>query len=255
VTPPARDVAPPGQWRTVGELVAIGAQRSRLVLVNEAHHGLLRSVRTRRVGLEILAAAHDAGIRHLAMEALHARDAEHANNTRTRPDDRKGYLAQPEMRMLIADALARAWTLIAYEADFDHKPPGMQPRSDEETDWREREQAQHLADALATLPADAGMVVWCGNHHLAKHATPDWRPMATHLPELCGIDAFSIDQTPSVQFPGDRVPVGEPWVSAYAAELTSRGGSAGFLADEAPADWPWRDLAEAFVLSVDNAMT
>jgi len=246
---------PPARWRTAAELVGIGVERSRLVLVNEAHSGLRRCVRTRRVGLAVLAAAHDAGIRHLAMEAPHPVDAARANDTRVAPDDSDGYLAQPEMRDLIADALHRGWTLVAYEADLHSRPAGLPDRSPAETNWREREQAQNLAGALATFPASVRMLVWCGNHHLAKKAAQGWRPMATHLPELAGVEPFAIDQTPSVRFSDDRVPVGAPWVAAFAHELVERGGTVGFLASEAPRDWPWTDLADAFVLSVDNAMT
>jgi hypothetical protein len=36
MTPPAHEVTAPAFWRTAEDLVAIGAQRSRLVLVNEA---------------------------------------------------------------------------------------------------------------------------------------------------------------------------------------------------------------------------
>jgi hypothetical protein len=48
-------------------------------MMNEAHSGLRRSVRTRIVGKSILRAAHESGVRHLAMEALRPDVAAAAN--------------------------------------------------------------------------------------------------------------------------------------------------------------------------------
>jgi hypothetical protein len=39
-----------GIWRAPEVLVTIGFARSRVVILNEAHHGLLQCVRTREVG-------------------------------------------------------------------------------------------------------------------------------------------------------------------------------------------------------------
>ncbi len=78
----------------------LAIDRSRLVLINEAHNGNLRSIRTRHVGLRLVIAAHHSGVRHLAMEALPPFAAEIANRTRQLPDA-PGYLGQPEMRELI----------------------------------------------------------------------------------------------------------------------------------------------------------
>jgi hypothetical protein len=64
------DPPAPKRWRTPEQLVALGIRRSRVVMMNEAHDGLRRCVRTRRVGQRVLPAAHDAGVRYLAMEAL-----------------------------------------------------------------------------------------------------------------------------------------------------------------------------------------
>jgi hypothetical protein len=43
---------------------------SRLVLMNEAHSGFARCVRTRELGRELLPVAHAGGVRHLVMEAF-----------------------------------------------------------------------------------------------------------------------------------------------------------------------------------------
>lgn len=63
-------------WRALlkvpGELGAIAFSRSRAVMANEAHDGLLRCPRTRQVGKQLVAAANRLGVRNLAMEALTA---------------------------------------------------------------------------------------------------------------------------------------------------------------------------------------
>src|SRR5690349_8363322 len=92
-------------WRTPEELVTVGFARSRLVLMNEAHNGARRCVRTRMIGRRCLPAAHAAGVRHLAMEALYPPYAEACNRTRTVPADGGGYLGQPDMQALIQAAL------------------------------------------------------------------------------------------------------------------------------------------------------
>ena len=63
-------------WRPVEDLVRWGFGHAPVVMANEAHNGLARCVRTREVGVRMIQAAHEAGVRRLAMEALHwpARD-------------------------------------------------------------------------------------------------------------------------------------------------------------------------------------
>ncbi len=90
-------------WRGPEELVTIGFQRTRVVMMNEAHSGLQRCIRTREIGRRILPAAHEAGVRHLSMEALWPYEfAEEANRDRQVPETtEEGYLAQAEMRRFI----------------------------------------------------------------------------------------------------------------------------------------------------------
>ena len=94
------------RWRSPEELVEIGFSRSRLVMMNEAHNGWLRCVRTRRIGTRILPVAHAAAVRHLAMEALFdPKVVEAANGSRRLPNvPDPSYLAQPELRVFIQTA-------------------------------------------------------------------------------------------------------------------------------------------------------
>jgi hypothetical protein len=214
-------------------------------MMNEAHNGLLRSVRTREVGRRVLHAARDGGVRRFAMEALEPGFAVEANATRAVPSWPGGYLAQPEMRELIAAALELGWTLVPYECDRSQRPAGLDPMSREMSNWRENEQARNLVAALDGEP----LLVWCGNHHLTKHEVGDSRPMGLRFWELSGIEPFAIDQIQSVEF-GDREPYASPWVEAYAREI---GAAAGFTVEDAPEGWFFTE--DAFVLSTDNALS
>jgi hypothetical protein len=248
--------SPPTRWLAAQELVEIGFERARVVMMNEAHNGLRRSVRTREVGREILPTAHAAGVRHLAMEALFSPFTEHANAERSLPDLPGGYLSQPEMRELVGAALEFGWTLIAYEADWDRRPEELEPTSMAATDWREGEQARNLAGALRTLPDNGRLLVWCGNHHLSTRASPEWVPMGVRFRELAGVDVFALDQLPAVRFEPDREPRGASWARAFPAELAARGGAAGFLAEEAPPEWGGPEWcghwADAYLLVEDE---
>lgn len=118
----------------------------------------------------MLTTAHSAGVRHLAMEALHPRFAEKANETRAVPAATSGYLAQADMRDLIASALDLGWTLVDYEAERRLEPSDVSPRSMRRINWREEQQARNLATALQALPNGERLLVWCGNGHLSKRA-------------------------------------------------------------------------------------
>lgn len=248
-------------WRTVEELIEIGYQRSRVVMMNECHAEWFRCVRTRRLGQRILPTAHELGVRHLAMEALYPSVVEEANRTRHLPADAWGYLEQPEMRAFIQTALDLGWTLIVYEADFEQEPPGLSHR--QQNNWREEQQAHYLIDALATLPKEGKLLVWCGNNHHTKalipvrEGEPDefWALMGYHFRMKSGVDPFVIDQGVAVQWPGlPKRPGREKWLKEITPTLATFGGTAGFLTEEAPSCLPVAPGNDAYVVSLDNAM-
>lgn len=247
------------RWQTPEQLVEIGFSRSRVVLMNEAHNGWLRCVRTREIGRRILPVAHAAGVRHLAMEAL-ADPAlvEDANRTRSLAEVQgQSYLAQPEMRVFIQTALGLGWTLIGYEADVSLAPAGWDPMSDEFTNWREKQQAVNLVGALESLPSNAGILAWCGNGHLYRSPRPwvegNWVPMGWNLRDISEIDPFAIDQSVTVDFGEPVLEEQARALEGYAQDLTVLGGTAGFLADEAPQPWARNDV-DAVLLSLENEM-
>jgi hypothetical protein len=251
-------------WRSVEELVEIGFQRSRVVMMNEAHAGDLRCIRTRVIGQRILPTAYKMGARYLAMEALWPEIAGEANRTRQLGAAFEGsYLAQPEMRSFIQAALDTGWTLVDYEADFRLEPPGLSFRR--KTNWREEMQARNLVNTLQSLNGDAKMLVWCGNSHHAKalvspapaegdnEGDEEWALMGYQFGALSGIDPFVIDQSWTVHWP-DMPLRRQPWLHEVKPQLTSYGGTAGFLKEEAPLCFRTSDAQDAYVVSLDNEM-
>ena len=73
-----------GAWQAPEDLVSFGLQQSRVLMMNENHDGPAHCPRTRRVGLSVLPAAHRAGCRILAMEAISEEEAERFNQTRNK---------------------------------------------------------------------------------------------------------------------------------------------------------------------------
>lgn len=241
-------------WRTPEELVELGFWRSRVLIMNEAHDGPLRCVRTREIGRCILPTAHDLGVRHLAMEALLPLGLiEDSNRSRKLPAS-SGYLEQPEMRAFIQAALDLGWTLIGYEAFLYQDPPADDPMSHEFTNWREEQQARNLIRALGALPDAAKLLVWCGNAHGSKMPVPmgrwTWGPMGWHLRELSALDPFVIDQSSTVGFRKSGAAMAR-YLRRLAPTLSRLGGTAGFLVDEAPDQW-CQPGVDGVLLSVRN---
>jgi len=239
---------------TIADLTTWAFARTPVVMVNEAHDGLARCSRTRQVGLRIVRAAHQAGVRRLAMEALPRRDDGEPGPITALPGASGGYLAQPDLRDLISAALGLGWTLWAYEAPLGTTQATDRERSSLElTNWREREQALNLSQLMTGDPSP--LLVWCGNGHASKQAIGDWTPMGAHFAGLSGIEPFVIDQTATIEFPG----ASEPWkaelVLSLAGVLTEHGGSVAVRREQAPPpldEWTWVD---GFILSTDNAFS
>jgi hypothetical protein len=248
-------------WRPVEDIVRWGFGQAPVVMANEFHSGWARCVRTRVIGARMIRAAHEAGVRRLAMEALHwpARDV--PGPITTLPDDDVGYLAQPEMRAMIGTALDLGWTLWAYERQFDatsRRDPAYL-LSMEHTNWRERQQAANLCRLLESAPGEP-MLVWCGNSHASKHEPSgcdddEWIPMGWNFRELSGIDPFVIDQTVTVNFSGRPPGHARELLEFLADTLADLGGTAGILRAQAPPPLDQRAGVDALVVSTDNELT
>jgi len=240
-------------WRSVEELTRWGFAHAPVVMANEAHNGLARCVRTRDIGVRMIEAAHQAGVRQLAMEALPRPEDGTLGPIRAIPSVPAGYLAQPDMRRLINTALELDWILWAYEADVQPADDPAELLTQKVTDWRECEQAQNLCQVLAA-PARP-LLVWSGNGHASKKASDEWVPMGHHFAALSGIDPFVIDQAVTVAWRKQPQPWVQDLLAAIQPTLASYGGTAGILREQAPPPldcWPGVD---AVIVSTDNKLT
>jgi hypothetical protein len=241
-------------WCSVAELTRWAFEHAQVVMANEAHNGMARCVRTREVGVRIVQAAHQAGVRRLAMEALPAPGTDRPGPILAMPPATDGYLAQPDMRRLIATALDLGWSLWAYEIRIEGKHDPAELLSREFTNRREVEQARNLCQVLSTAPSEP-LLVWCGNGHATKEVIEDWVPMGWQFRALCGTDPFVIDQTLTVAFQ-DQPPA---WVPALLADqsdtLTEHAGTAGILRGQAPP--PLNDYTgvDGVIISTENELT
>lgn len=243
-------------WRPVEDVIQWGFGQRPVVMANEAHNGLARSVRTRVIGARMIRAAHEAGVRRLAMEALPWPAKDVPGPITTLPDGVGGYLAQPEMRAMIGTALDLGWTLWAYEDQVEMTPDTDQAwlLSMEYTNMREREQAANLCRLLEAAPGEP-MMVWCGNSHASKHKDDIWVPMGWHFREMSSIDPFVIDQTVTVAWDGEPWPWARDLLGSLADVLAAHGGTAAILREQAPPPLDQRDNVDALVVSTDNALT
>jgi hypothetical protein len=238
-------------WRPVEDVIRWGFTQAPVVMANEAHDGLARCVRTREAGVRMIRAAHEAGVRRLAMEALPWPAPDTPGPIQAILWVGGGYLTQPDMRQLIQAALDLGWTLWAYEADMASYTG---PRTMERTNWREREQARNLCQVVAAAPTEP-LLVWCGNSHASKQGGGEWVPMGWHFRAMSGIDQFVISQTVTAAFRG-RVASWAPALLAGLGEvLAACGGTAGILREQAPAPLNAFPGVDAMVVSADNALT
>lgn len=231
-------------WMTPEQLVREGFRRSRVVMMNEARSGLRRCERTRRIGARILPMARACGATLLAMEAL---------GTPEGPPPTGGALAQPDMVALLDQARLQGFELTGYDIDEAKTPVKLRTKikSAAYTNWRNTQQAANLARLFSALPEDERMLVWCTNLHHATARFMMYRPMGWLFMQNTKVTPFSIDQTVTVDWTGQRA---RSLVLKWAAsELTDRGGNAGFVWEEGlPRLSPGCD---AFVLSLDNQLT
>jgi hypothetical protein len=193
-------------------------------MMNEAHSGMQRCVRTREIGRRLLPAAHAAGVRHMAMEALYG-----------------PYLKQGDMAAFVDAAEELGWRLIPYEVT-------KLMTSNE----REEGQARNLAAAVAQLPPETPILVWCGIGHLWKEPPrEEWTPMACRFWEMTDIEPFSIDQTVTVEFEPGMTSAWHRLGREQTGPLEVLGGTAGFLIEDSPLPRPGVD---AVLLSTQNAL-
>lgn len=233
-------------WLTAEDLVREGFRRSRVVMINEAHNGEKRCIRTRTVGRRILPAAWESGARLLLMEALGPPGGPPEGTA-------SPYLGQPEMALFMESARQLGFTLGGYEAELDRAPVELlrDTTAMPFTNWRERRQAENLIAQLHAAPANAGVLVWTGNSHLRRAPHDDWSPMGWWYERLGGTPAFTIDQTITVDFGEPGNALSQVLMDKYAEVLAARGGEVGAVLDA-----PLRERlgTDAILLSTENRL-
>ena len=226
-----------GAWQAPEDLVSFGLQQSRVLMMNENHDGPAHCPRTRRVGLSVLPAAHRAGCRILAMEAISEEEAERFNQTR-KVENAGNYLTSADLAAMAQSALDLGWQLAAYDSTGH-------PTYTE----REMAQARALTELVSELEPSEKMMVWAGNCHPMEVELNNGRKyMGAYFKEMSGIDPFTIDQGETTIFPGDCPSL--DWKN-YQSELAPFGGTAGFLGKDATGSLS-DGAYDAFIFSSDN---
>ena len=173
------------RWLTIEELAQVAFGTQPVVMVNEVHDGMRRCIRTRRVGVRLVRAAHELGVRDLAMEALPAPVPGAPESWIELPPVEGGYFVQPDMRELARTALGRGWRFVVIRGADAAGSPGV---SRSTPDDGVHEQARTRAGAE---PGRAGepvpmLLVWCGNGHATRQVVADWVPMGHQFVQITG---------------------------------------------------------------------
>ncbi|MDE0218161.1 MAG: hypothetical protein OXJ90_02730 [Spirochaetaceae bacterium] len=226
-----------------------------MLMVNEGHDDLRRCTRTRDIGVRMIAPAHAAGVRHLAMEAL-TPDFAAAANRELRLGPGSGYLAQFDLRALMMTALEHGWSLNAYEIDVERIGPGRVPSLNE----RDEQQALNLAAAFSGIAKHSKMMVWCGwTHHFKRSIRSHqgaYEPMGLRFLRATGITPFCIDQTVTIRL---QAPDRESPIARHHRRVLERfGGTAGYLLRRTglpptPVRWFYRGV-DAVICSLHNRL-
>ena len=238
------------KWRTPEELVEIGLSDSRVLMVNEAHDGLKRCIRTRKIGTRMIGPAHAAGVRLLAMEALTPDFAMAANRDR-RLEPGSDYLAQADLRELMHAALAHGWDLIAYDTSI----AGDDYRLLSAMNDRQERQARNLAAALGRLPRSDKLMVWCGwSHHYkgsARRPEGTLEFMGSRFQRTSRTVPFCIDQCAGMLWKNRAV---RSWYARrHRRVLEHLGGTAGYLVRAPLGPVPGRAV-DAVIRSIHNEL-
>ena len=212
------------------------AKTTRIVILNETHD----NPRDRAFVLAVAEALRPLGYTHYAAEALNnglndEQTAERLGRLTAEGYPRRDtgtYLSDPMFGWLLRSAVRLGYRPVAYE--FVLPPDGWQTYSalprEGQIAYREREQANNLARAIAAAGPEAKFLIHVGYSHAAERPIgppgqqEEW--MAARLARLTGIDPLTIDQTGLSEF-ADR--------SLHAALVPRLGGRPGvFLANARP---------------------
>ncbi len=159
------------------EYILAEAKKAPILIINEAHHVAAHRTFTR----SLLKDLYQKGYRYLGMEALYQ------DNFQDRPfavAETGHYTQEPEMALLVSEALKIGFTLFNYEATGN-------------VNGKEREiaQAQNIQQFIATNKKGK-VLIHCGYAHAYEIEHSNWgKAMAGRLKDNLGLDPLTIDQT------------------------------------------------------------
>lgn len=165
------------------EAILKEAAKTRILIVNEAHHMALH-----RIFLaDLLKDLHALGYTFIGMETLAHEDT--LLNRRGYPTLNSGfYVKEPCFGNLIREALDRGFTVFPYEQIHEDSLQNMV--------GREKAQAINIKKVMDRHP-EGKFILYCGYDHAAEDTLKNFMglPMAGQIKNLTGIDPFTIDQT------------------------------------------------------------
>lgn len=157
------------------------AKKSKVVIINEAHHNSLHRVFTKSLLKEL----YEIGYKNLGLEALNNGTMKDSLlNERKYPVQSTGhYIRDPQFGNLVRTALKANYNVFAYEQTTY-------------TNGREREieQAKNIAEVIRKHP-DEKFLIFCGYDHVIEGEYKHWgKAMAARLTEYTGIDPLTVNQ-------------------------------------------------------------
>lgn len=173
--------------------ISEAADKSQIVIVNEAHHVPQHRVLT----LELLKALKKKGFKYFAAEALFNSEAglnktDTELNGRGYPTKKTGnYMDEPIYGDVIRTALQLGYKVVPYDAAFGKNGQFNSPEA------RERGAAENLNNSIFKDDPKAKVLIHVGYTHNSEAAQVygNSQSMAGYLKELTGIDPLTVDQT------------------------------------------------------------
>jgi hypothetical protein len=172
------DVFKDYQVESAKDKIIAEADKYHFILINEAHYCGQHRAFTK----ELLEPLWNKGYRYLALEALkNSVDSELKANP---PMNEAGYyIREVNFGLLVREAIHLGFKLIPYEA-IDHS---------EGTD-REYEQANNIYKKTLLTDTVGKVLIHAGYSHISEFGDDKFRPMASILKGLAGMDVLTLDQ-------------------------------------------------------------
>lgn len=165
--------------RTAIDVICQLGEETRIVIWGEEHH----LSQTRSLYEAMLRELWRRGYRYLAAEVFTHEVMEEGFQS---PDYKSGYyMMDPVYASAVRTAVRLGYQLIAYDTN--------ERGSDEDSGFRDRKQAENIKTLIFDRDPNAKVLILAGRGHAAETPPVDgWKPMASVLKKLTGIDPLTI---------------------------------------------------------------